>query len=362
MYRFLVLLIKSLVTSLVARAERLEELPLYKIPADLEKLGDERFQCARGTLAKAWSDGSAASTELVPNTACRFSSRLARNFTSCSDLRNTRQVLTIAVLYYKDATFFYKQLERWRSWPRDIREQLSFVIIDDGSPRGEKAVDSYVHDGSINFIVASILVDKKWNIGGARNLAFHIAQTEHVFVIDSDLVIPLNMIELSIQYARLEAKILTEMPGNSREIFVNFLRVFNESGLQRPHPAAMLLSKHAYWMSGGCDEDFVGHYGMTDPHFRWRSVRTANVTVRDALALSTHPLIMMEAKTKLAIPRDPTTNIRLFQEKLGGNLPWSNKFLRFPWKIEAKFCMGEQKSPTGVIRTDRHKTRVALTI
>ena len=29
----------------------------------------------------------------------------------------------------------------------------------------------------------------------------------------------------------------------------------------------MLIRKEAYWLSGGCDEDFVGSYGYTDPHF-----------------------------------------------------------------------------------------------
>lgn len=327
-------------------AEYIDGVPLYNIPNDLESIADG-IHCARGTLEQGWSLGSGASAELVPNKACKYSTRQVRknkNATACfrRGEGQRRPILTVALLYYKDAVFFEQQISRWRSWPLNIRQQTSFLVIDDGSPRGERAIDMYIHDSSIDILFSSILVDKEWNIGGARNLAFHIARTEHVFMIDSDLLVPLKLLEVGLKYTTEELASDFTRSTRRRNVFINFDRVFNDSGVHRPHPAAMLLSKTAYWMCGGCDEDFVGHYGMTDPHFRWRSVKTLNIAVRDVLKVSDQPLIMIEAKSKLSIPRDPTTNIRLFQEKIVGNLPWSNNYLRFPWKLEAAFCLDEE--------------------
>ena len=337
------MLMFSLVGALVAI--NLDEIPIYRIPDDLENMGDGTH-CARGTLEKAWTEESGASAELVPNRACKYSIRHWRrdrnDIAMCSHAEN-RPVLTLALLYYKDGVFFKDQLSRWRSLPLHIRQQISFLVVDDGSPHGEKAIDIYTDDGSINIIFTTILADKDWNIGGARNLAFHIAQTEHVFVIDSDLLVPLELLELSLKYTKEELAINFNESSKKRSVFINFDRMFNNSGLHRPHPAAMLLSKTAYWVCGGCDEDFVGHYGMTDPHFRWRSVKTGKVIVKDVLGVSSNPLVMMEAKSKLSIPRDATTNIRLFREKVVGNLPWSNKYLRFPWKLESVFCLGRAR-------------------
>ena len=41
----------------------------------------------------------------------------------------------------------------------------------------------------------------------------------------------------------------------------------NPDGTFKVHWGVMFLSSDAYWAVGGCDEDFVGHYGGTDVHF-----------------------------------------------------------------------------------------------
>ena len=46
------------------------------------------------------------------------------------------------------------------------------------------------------------------------------------------------------------------------------------SGEMKPHPGTWLMKTGLYWQSGGCDEDFVGSYGQTDPHFDYRAKKT----------------------------------------------------------------------------------------
>ena len=41
----------------------------------------------------------------------------------------------------------------------------------------------------------------------------------------------------------------------------------------------MMLRKASYWLAGGCDEGFVGEYGVTDLHFRHRASRTKGLRV-----------------------------------------------------------------------------------
>ncbi|OEU13737.1 hypothetical protein FRACYDRAFT_269921 [Fragilariopsis cylindrus CCMP1102] len=141
----------------------------------------------------------------------------------------------------------------------------------------------------------------------------------------------------------------------------------------------MLSTIDSYWTAGGCDEDFVGNYGYTDPHFFYRvekhhSLKVINTHERMDL-LSIPPLIEMsnkhkifrscpesiyckpkqihsvrsklnnndsnnenskdnddgEKKNKLSLSKDTTTNKELYvQKKISGN--WSIDYLRFTWR------------------------------
>jgi hypothetical protein len=114
-----------------------------------------------------------------------------------------------------------------------------------------------------------------------------------------------------------------------------------------PHPANALFSKHAYWKIGGCDEAFVGHYGNTDSHFRWRLAFTKGVEPFSVsqMAKWVHPLEMMEAvnvaeqststtalnKTK----KDRSANNVLKEQLINKTKPWSRDYLRFDWECPA---------------------------
>jgi hypothetical protein len=307
-----------------------------------------------------------ASKALVPNELCEWSNTSSSDPTvgSAGHAQEQEARITLAILFYRDGDFFDEQIRRWRLWPVTLRKKFYFMIVDDSSPARDRAVERYNDEDDINIIFYYIEVDKMWNIGGARNLVFHAAPTEYVFLIDSDLIVPvpiattcLKLVEDEISQLSIDSKI----NGGKRNIYINFNRVFNESGIRRPHPAAMLLSRSAYWMCGGCDEDFVGNYGMTDPHFRWRASKTANIFVRDFGAVYLDDLVMMEVPDKLAIPRSPAHNIALFEEKMNSNIPWSNRYLRFPWKFVATYCLGGKSSKRMALNANSIRKQPSMT-
>ena len=55
------------------------------------------------------------------------------------------------------------------------------------------------------------------------------------------------------------------------------------------HPAVCLIRKEDYWKIGGCDEDFVGNYGQTDPHFWYRAKGKITVKEKNNVYLLYYP-------------------------------------------------------------------------
>ena len=126
-------------------------------------------------------------------------------------------------------------------------------------------------------------------------------------------------------------------------------------GELRIKPDAMLLAPPVYWAAGGCDEDFVGSYGGTDVHFRYRAEALAG---RGWLEMRRHEQIVLRElepghpcdgvpersrarclAAAAALPRASKDNIRnqalLLVKRSSGC--WSNTFLRFNWSVAARF-------------------------
>lgn len=213
----------------------------------------------------------------------------ATSLSGCDDVRTqSNATLTVALLYYDQPTLLKKQLAVINTYPR-----VAVIVIDDASSE-PASVEEPVR-------VYRILDDKKWNIGGARNLAFHVAPTRRVLLLDIDTIAPRSVILT-----------LMKFQGTHR---------FNR---QRPNgtfkisPAAALIDRDAYWRAGGCDEDFVGHYGYTDVHFWYRF--GANWTFHEDLVLYE----IEHAHER----RDTRVNRHLlYRKKSAGS--WSNDYLRF---------------------------------
>ena len=75
----------------------------------------------------------------------------------------------------------------------------------------------------------------------------------------------------------------------------------------------------------GCDEDLVGHYGMTDPSFWYKAKDKVKVEIKENLYLK-H---MEEGAADIV--RDTSVNRRLVEEKKKNN-SWSTDYIRFKWR------------------------------
>ena len=257
--------------------------------------------------------------------------------------------MTIALLYFAKPSMLLRQLEFFSSYPEHIRRQLTLLIIDDGSPNGLRVTD-YVnisqYDDLFRLRLARIATQLNWNIGGARNLAFYLADTERVLLLDVDVVVPVDAMTSALSWTthnsthKIAHRFSRKRPNKERKI----------------HPAICVIDVASYWENGGCDEDFVGNYGYTDVHFwyRWKGFNNQSNTNRllidhdnttlyefeqkacdkSYLASNADYMKCQEAKFKLQkVERAVKKNRAKYWRKLENGC-WSNRYLRFKWILE----------------------------
>ena len=125
---------------------------------------------------------------------------------------------------------------------------------------------------------------------------------------------------------------------------------YDDVNKKEPHPAVMLTKRQTYWNAQGCDEDFVGGYGKTDVHFRARGLFAFQLISNEYM--SAPPLFQMSdtntdltncpknmkclspTKEDVVTPtKDLYRNTVIYGKKKSGEIPWSDKYLRFTWRM-----------------------------
>ena len=225
--------------------------------------------------------------------------------------------LSVCLLCYNNSFLVHKHLEKWVNFSRKFLERATFILIDDGSD--ESLVKTLDETLPIDLSVYRIHTKTPWNIGGARNLACHVANTQWVFLQDLD-----HFLTQSVADSILA---LTQKDFLARTVY-KFGRYNPTTGRDRPHPGAMLLPRKLYWRLGGCDEDFCGHYGYTDVHFFRQKVAKSWWT-----KVKVYPdlkLIEDLAGSTENLDRSNQRNKALYEEKVRSQR-WSTDSLRFTW-------------------------------
>ena len=224
--------------------------------------------------------------------------------------------VTFIYTYYNQVDMLRIQLENWQDYPPDMQEKIRFVIVDDGSKVAAR--EHIAEDIGLDLRIYRVMEDLYCNIGGARNLGTHVAETEWVLHSDMDHVIPSDAAQ----------KIVGLASENQRKIY-KFQRIDPETGKTKIHPGTMLLSRSTYWEAGGCDEDFVGNYGQTDIHFFYRADQIIETEMREDIQMVIHRI--GETSEIDRSPEKLEPNARLFEEKKRtGN--WSTDYMRFEWE------------------------------
>ena len=225
--------------------------------------------------------------------------------------------ITINLSFYNQHKVLVDQVESWKFWPKEIKDQFSFCIVDDCSkvPAMETLKD--VDMSGMDVSIYRVKEDLYCNIAGVRNLSAKECKTEWMVILDMDTFVSedlaSNMLRLASSRKGEAFKFNRRVPG-----------YLSHPKNGQPHPAVCLLRVEDYWNVGGCEEDLVGHYGWTDPSFWFRSIGKLHVTTYSDLYLDYCP------EGEADINRDNSHNQRLFEEKKRtGN--WSTDFIRFDW-------------------------------
>lgn len=190
----------------------------------------------------------------------------------CADCREARlepghpKPVTLVVPYYENRAFFGAQLRKWMSYPAEIRDRLSFIVVDDGSPR-HPAIDvvrTMQPSSAIRLRLFRLEVDVRWNWLAARNIGLHYAADGWVLMTDMDHVVPVETM----------AAVTTE--AHDGRVVYAFQRREHTGEACNPHSASFLMTRAKFWEIGGYDEALSGHYG-TDGVFRRELVKHARI-------------------------------------------------------------------------------------
>jgi len=178
---------------------------------------------------------------------------------------------TLVMAYYENAGMLLAQMKRWCELPADIREGLSVVVIDDGSPVRPAlevctplrltALRSNLED----FQLWRMGVDVRWNQDACRNVGVREAKTSWVLLTDMDHVVPVQTWQR-----------LMKLPLKKSRVY-RFGRVSAPAlDPYKSHPNSWALTRNVYWQIGGYDEALAGNYG-TDGDFLNRARREADL-------------------------------------------------------------------------------------
>jgi hypothetical protein len=225
--------------------------------------------------------------------------------------------ITINLSFYNQNEVLKKQVESWKSWSKEVRDQFSFCIVDDCSKKS--AVDVLSNDlTDLDLSIYRVTEDLYCNIAGVRNLSAQECKTDWMVILDMDTFVSEDLASSMLMLSSLE---------RTGEAFKFNRRVADPRHPKngQPHPAVCLLRVEDYWNVGGCEEDLVGHYGWTDPSFWFRSVGKLHVITYTDLYLDYYP------EGEADIDRDNSHNYSLHEEKKRTG-DWSTDFVRFDWE------------------------------
>lgn len=310
------------------------------------------------SITTAAKDGNSildhdSSLQSVINSA-KLVSHITTEAASRACVLPTSRQLTLIMLYYEECHALRFHVLYWMSLPPQILARVSFLLIDDHSRNSAFRCLRHLRPhipSAMELNIARADRRKTWNIGGGRNLGSYIACSPYLLICDIDAFVsePIITAVLTNTSTFLSSSSVPTLYNTqslahhpvSKEAFLLNRRTAEDRF--KPHPGMILISRQLYWQAKGCDEDFVGHYGHTDVHLRYRLQAYHNVS----LNILDWPLLcrlsvkeeeqQVSANSSLAVmSRDSAHNEHLFYEKLNGTVPWNDTVIRFPWHIETR--------------------------
>ena len=219
--------------------------------------------------------------------------------------------VTFIVPYYENPDFLKHQLAWWSTYPAWLREHLSAIVIDDGSPAPAKLPET------LPFPVRLFRIeqDVRWNWLAARNIGFHHAPEGWCLVTDIDHVIP-------------ESTATSAVFGkHDSDVIYAFSRIEHTGEPLGVHPNSWFLTKSMFWKVGGYDETMSGFYG-SDGDWRRRLAATAQIHILSD-RLIRHEYQGDSSTTRYLRKQPEDAAIKKIVAARGKN--WKPKTLSFPY-------------------------------
>lgn len=219
--------------------------------------------------------------------------------------------VTFVIPYYENPDFLRQQIAWWSTYPAALRQHLSAIVVDDGSP------DRAVLPSTLPFPIRlfRIELDVRWNWLAARNIGLHHAPEGWCLVTDIDHVIP-ETTASSVVFG-----------SHDSSVIYGFSRVEHSGETLAPHPNSWFLTRAMFWTVGGYDEALSGHYG-TDGDWRRRCAATAPMKIlRDRLIRHEH---VGDSSTTHYLRKQPEDAAVKRIVSARGN-KWRPKTLSFPY-------------------------------
>jgi len=227
--------------------------------------------------------------------------------------------VTLVMAYYENAQMLREYYRIIRALPRPIRDWLSVVIVDDGSPNNPAFVEEL---NGVSLQLYRIKVDVRWNQDAARNIGVAHAETNWVLMTDIDHIVPEET-----------WRVVVTADLNERFVY-QFGRVSApELEPYKQHPNTWLLTKKQFDKIGGYDERFAGFYG-TDGDFAVRLRNAYPVRQFKEVVIRVPRTVIADASTTTYLRKQPEDkpNIKRILQQREQTENWQTMRGCFPYE------------------------------
>jgi glycosyltransferase involved in cell wall biosynthesis len=229
--------------------------------------------------------------------------------------------ITLVMAYYENPLMLDIQYDYMRDLSLDVIQNLSVVIVDDGSPRNPAEVGIKWFPIQPSLQIFRMGVDIRWNQDACRNIGVKHAETDWVLLTDMDHLVP-NETWRECMNAKLDPACVYMFPRVSAP----------DMSPYKHHPNTWLMTRKLYDRVGGYDERFAGIYG-TDGDFASRIREVAKIKWRENPVIRVPSTEVADAATtayKRKTPEDHAGRSRVRAERAA--IPnWRPLRYRFPY-------------------------------
>lgn len=166
--------------------------------------------------------------------------------------------ITLIMPYYENPQMLQEQYRHLRILPEEVRNNLNYIVVDDGSPVSPAVLPEPELGLSTPMQLFRMEVDVAWNQDACRNIGVKHALTEWVMLTDMDHVVPVETLA-ALQRQKWQSHLVYSF----RRVSAPDMSPF------KWHPNTWFLTRTMYEKIGGYDERFAGNYG-TDSDFQNR--------------------------------------------------------------------------------------------